>query len=134
MPAVDALARKHRRAGLEDHVVADDRAVEDHGPVADDDIAADHAGMHAGIVAHGDAVADNAGKHLMRDVQRGARAGKEIVAGLHVMAVGAQNRAGADRGMAAERDAAEDRGTLAGMGERRGERRNNACVRQDQRA
>ena len=121
MPAVDAFARIHGRAGLENHVVADHRAVEDHGPVADDDIAADHAGMHAGILAHGDAVADDAGKNLVRDVQRGARAGMEIVAGLHVVAVGAQHRMVPDRGMAAERDAAEDRGTLAGMGERRRE-------------
>ena len=134
VPAVDALAREHRRARLEDHIVSDDGAVEDHGAVADDDIAADHAGMHAGIVAHGDAVADDAGKHLMRDVQRGARAGKEIVARFHVMAVGAQHRAGADRGMAAERDAAENRGTFAGMGERRRERGYDPRVRQDQRA
>ena len=69
----------------------------------------------------------------MRDMQGRARPGVKVVAGLHVMTVGAQHRAGANRGMAAERDTAEDRGPFAGMGQGRGERRGYACIRQDER-
>ena len=132
MAAVDALGRKHGTAGLEDDVVADHDAVKDDGAVTHDQVAADRAVMDAGVLADRDAIPDDAGKDLVGDVQGGAGAEMEIVAGLHIMPVGADHRARAEPGIAAERDAAEHGGARPGLGERRGEGGRDARIGKDQ--
>ena len=117
---------------LDHHVVGDDRAVEDHRAVTDDDIASDRAGVDHGIYADGDPVADDRRIDVVGDMDRRAVAEDEVVADPHEMAVGADDGRGAEPGVGANRGAPED-GRAGPAFRRRGELRNDGRVGQHER-